>query len=96
MRKINFSGSLSDFKESIGMKQPKRGMNADAQRKTAEAMPLVMQDLVDIQNFAGTLPPDASLGKGIVNRREQGKKFVYENRLYKTNPKKVKTAKPGK
>ena len=89
MRNINFYGSLGDFKKSIGMQ-------ADADRKTAEAMPLVMQDLVDIRNFKYTLPPDSDLSPRIAKREEEGKKFVYENRLYKTKPKKVKTAKPGK
>lgn len=93
MRKINFSGSLSDFKESIGMKQPKRGMNADAQRKTAEAMPLVMQNLVEAFDNA---IPGQKFPPRIQKRIDMEKKFVYENRLYKTNPKKVKTVKPGK
>jgi len=83
MRNINFFGSLSDFKKSIGM-------DADAQRKTAEAMPLVQQDLVDIQNFAGTLPPGQALAPHIAKRQAEGKKFVYENRLYQTKPKRVK------
>ena len=90
MRNINFFGSLSEFKDSIGMKQPRRGMQADANRKTAEAMPLVQQDLVDIQNFAGTLPPGQALAPHIAKRQAEGKKFVYENRLYQTKPKRVK------
>lgn len=93
MRKINFSGSLSDFKDSIGMKQPKRGMNADAQRKTAEAMPLVMEELVAAMDNA---IPGQKYPPRIQKRIKMAEKFVYENRLYKTNPKKVKIAKPGK
>jgi hypothetical protein len=89
MRNINFYGSLGDFKKSIGVQ-------ADADRKTAEAMPLVMQDLVDIQNFRYSLPPDSELSPRIAKREEEGKKFVYENRLYKTRPKKVKTTKKNK
>jgi hypothetical protein len=96
MRNINFFGSLGDFKDSIGVKQPRRGKNADAQRKTAEAMPLVMQDLAEIRIMEESLPPDAVLGRSMRNRKAQGKKFVYENRLYKTQPKGVKGNKPGK
>ena len=74
-------------------KAKKRGMQADADRKTAEAMPLVMQDLVDIRNFKYTLPPDSNLAPHIAKRQAEGKKFVYENRLYQTKPKRVKKSK---
>ena len=86
MRNINFSGSLSDFKKSIGME-------ADAQRKTAEAMPLVMKELVDAMDNA---IPGQKFPPRIQKRIDMAENFVYENRLYKTKPKKVKKAKPGK
>jgi hypothetical protein len=76
--KVDWSGSLDDFKTSVGMK-------ADAQRKTAEAMPMVMKDLVDIFNFTRTLPPGSPLAPAIAKREEEGKKFVYDNRLYKSD-----------
>jgi hypothetical protein len=93
MRKINFYGSLSEFKDSINMKQPKRGMNADAQRKTAEAMKYAQQDLVDAMDYS---IPGQPFPPRIQKRLDAAQDFLYENRLYKTKPKKVKTAKPGK
>ena len=93
MRKINYYGSLGEFKDSIGMKQPKRGMNADAQRKTAEAMKYAQQDLVDAMDYS---IPGQSFPPRIQKRLDAAQDFLYENRLYKTNPKKVKTTKKGK
>ena len=83
MRNINFFGSLGDFKRSIGL-------DADAQRKTAEAMPLVQQDLVDALDNA---IPGQKFPPRIQKRIDMDKKFLYENRLYKTQPKRVKKSK---
>lgn len=77
---------MSDFKKSIGME-------ADAQRKTAEAMPLVMEELVAAMDNS---IPGQQYPPHIQKRIKMAKDFVYENRLYKTQPKKVKRAKPGK
>ncbi len=93
MRNINFFGSLSEFKDSIGMKQPRRGMQADAQRKTAEAMKYAQQDLVDAMDYA---IPGQKFPPRIQKRLDAAADFLYENRLYKTQPKKVKQAKKNK
>ena len=101
MRNINFFGSLSDFKQSIGMetdpnppvKRPRRGMNADAQRKTAEGMKYAQQDLVDAIDYS---IPGQAFPPRIQKRLDAAADFLYENRLYKTQPKKVKTTKKGK
>ena len=93
MRNINFSGSLEDFKKSIGMKQPRRGMQADAERKTAEAMKYAQQDLVDA--IANAIPGQP-FPPNIQKRLDADKAFIYENRLYKTQPKKVKQVKKNK
>jgi hypothetical protein len=93
MRNINFFGSLSEFKDSIGMKQPRRGMQADANRKTAEAMKYAQQDLVDAIDYA---IPGQPFPPRIQKRLDAAADFLYENRLYKTQPKRVKQAKKNK
>jgi len=77
-QKVDWNGSLDDFKKSAGI-------TADAKRKTAEAMPMVMNDLVEILKFKQTLPPGSPLAPAIAKREEEGKKFVYDNRLYKSD-----------
>jgi hypothetical protein len=86
MRNINFYGSLGDFKKSIGMQ-------ADADRKTAEAMKYAQQDLVDAMDYA---IPGQPFPPRIQKRLDAAADFLYENRLYKTQPKKVKKAKKNK
>ena len=76
--KVDWNGSLDDFKASAGI-------TAEGKRQTAQAMPMVMNDLVDIYNFTRTLPPGSPLAPAIAKREEEGKKFVYDNRLYKSD-----------
>jgi hypothetical protein len=79
MRDINFSGSLGEFKDSIGMNQPKRGRKADGMRKTAEALMEAKIGIREINAFEKELPPDSPLSPRIAKRREQYRAFVKKN-----------------
>ena len=79
MRDINFSGNLGDFKDSIGMKQPKRGRKADGMRKTAESLIEAKIGIREINAFEKELPPDSPLSPRIAKRREQYRAFVKKN-----------------
>ena len=79
MRNINFFGSLGEFKDSIGMDQPKRGVRAEGMRKTEEALMEAKIGIREINAFEAELPPDSPLSPRIAKRREQYRAFVKKN-----------------
>ena len=75
-----------------------RSQQADAARKTKEALHFAMADLVEAARHAQTFDPYTYFAPEVKKRIAADKKFVYENRLAWSDPStvKVKKAKPKK
>jgi hypothetical protein len=106
MRDINFSGSLGDFKDSIGMKPSKRigpsikSQRADMARKTLEAINIVKEDLGYYYEAKKDMLPGMTFSPQVEKRISEYQDFFADpnNRMAYKNPGKmyIKPAVPKK
>ena len=86
MRKSNFQnfyGSLAEYKES-------EALDADARRKTAEAIKYVMEEQVEAMRKRAAMDPFTSFEPQVEKRLAENAAFLYEQRNALTDPKSVK------
>ena len=106
MRNINFFGSLSDFKKSIGMPESRRpgppikSQRADMARKTLEAIEIVKEDIDYYNQAKKDMLPGMSFSPQVEKRIASYQDFFADpnNRMAYKNPSKmsIKPAVPAK